>query len=73
MSNPQIQPAIIEDSELRLLSGDEIDAVSGAGLIGDILGSVGSVLGGVGSVLTGIGNLVGGILGGILGSIGKPT
>jgi len=51
-----------ENKELRELSMDEVDAVSGGGLIGDLLGTVGQIV----TPLP----IVGPILGGILGIIG---
>jgi hypothetical protein len=51
-----------ENKELRELSMDEVDAVSGGGLIGDLLGNVGQIV----TPLP----IVGPILGGILGNIG---
>jgi len=51
-----------ENKELRELSMDEVDAVSGGGLIGDLLGTVGQIV----TPLP----IVGPLLGGILGNIG---
>lgn len=51
-----------ENKELHELSMDEVDAVSGGGLIGDLLGTVGQIV----TPLP----IVGPILGGILGNIG---
>lgn len=52
-----------ENKELRELSMDEVDAVSGGGLLGDLLGTVGQIVTPV--------PIVGPIAGGLLGTIGK--
>jgi len=54
-----------ENKELRELSMDEVDAVSGGGLIGDLLGTVGQIV----TPLPIVGPLFGGILGNIGGKI----